>query len=275
MKTNTETEEILTCPLCGKGTLVESGSGYSCNYFKTIDDKCTFTIYKTYFKKPITPDILKQLVDHGETEIFDDLLTKDDRLFSASLIIKDGTVQPNFKPHYLKHPCPKCGGKIVLNKIGYSCENFFTESKCDFNISYEIGGVKISQSIAETILSGKKTDFFTFLNRHSVPFQSCLRIINNNVAFDSFVCLCPKCGGNIRTGTKAYNCSNQNNEEIKCDFHIWNEMYGRTISPSEVAVLCSHKITDVLNDFSKKNGNEKFSAKIIIDKDFKVKLINE
>ena len=275
MTTITENEIKLACPICGKGVLVESGSGFSCNYFKTIEDKCTFTIYKTYFKKPITPEILQQLVDRGETEIFDDLLTKDDRLFSASLIIKDGIVQPNFKPHYLKYPCPKCEGKIILNKIGYSCENFFTESKCDFNISYNIGGVKISQAVAETILSGKKTEFFTFLNRHSVPFQSCLRLVNNTLVFDSFVCLCPKCGGNIKTGTKAYNCSNQNNEEKKCDFHIWNEMYGRIISPTEVAELCANKTTDLLSGFSKKNGVEKFSAKIIIDKDFKVKLLNE
>lgn len=54
---------------------------------------------------------------------------------------------------------------------------------------------------------------------------------------------------------KAYNCSNYRNEAIKCDFVIWREMSGRSITPEEAIELCEKKETPVLTGFHDKTGN--------------------
>ena len=48
---STEIKNLGVCPVCGKGNIVKGSLGYSCNYFKTMEDKCTFNIYHTYFDK--------------------------------------------------------------------------------------------------------------------------------------------------------------------------------------------------------------------------------
>ena len=75
-----------------------------------------------------------------------------------------------------------------------------------------------------------------------------------SISFDNTLCKCPKCGGNLYINKKAYNCSNYRNETIKCDFVIWREMSGRSITPEEAIELCEKKETPVLTGFRDKNG---------------------
>jgi hypothetical protein len=94
---------------------------------------------------------------------------------------------------------------------------------------------------------------------------------NGGVTFDSVLCKCPKCGGDMYIGEKAYNCSNFRNEEIKCDFSIWLEISHREITSDEAITLCKEKITPTLSGFNNKDGS--FDRKLTINEDFKVIMI--
>lgn len=276
---NEEIEKLGTCPVCGKGQMVKGSLGYSCNYFKNMNDKCTFNIYHTYFEKVITKDLALQLIEKGETEVFHDLQKKDGTPFSASLKIENGLVQPHFANEILENPCPVCGGKVEILLNGYACENYTKkdgEGKrlCNLYIPKTICERQIPIQAVEMLIQGKETPFMTgFKSNSGNEFSTRLVLTENlNISFDNTLCKCPKCGGTIYMNKKAYNCSNYRNENIKCDFVIWREMSGRDISPEEAIELCLKKETSILSGFRDKSGHP-MERKLILNEDFKVKLV--
>lgn len=270
-----EFKDFGVCPVCGKGHIKESSVGYSCNYFKSVDDKCSFTIHHTYWGKHITEDIVKQLIENGETEVFNDFVNQKGMTFSASLKIEDEVVKPHFINRTLMSPCPKCGGKIEVLLSGYACENYKKDEagsqSCNVFIAKSIADKEIPEFAVELLLTYGSTPFFDdFKKKTGETFSAGLTFNPDyNVVFTNNVCKCPKCGGNVYVGKKAYNCSNYMDPNIKCDFVIWKEMSGRKITPNEVAELCLNRYTSTLSGFHSKNG-EPFDGKLIISDNFKV-----
>lgn len=265
------------CPKCKKGEIVKGSIGYSCNYFKNIDDKCTFNIYKEYFGKEITEDIALQIIEKGETEVFSDLIKKDGNIFSASLKYEDGFIRPHFKNTNLQTKCPACGSDVEILISGYACSNYLKKNDdenhlCNVFIPKIVAGRTINSEEAEMLLTEKKTPFLDgFFNKNGKAFSSRLFFKKNGgVSFDPVLCKCPKCGGNMYIGEKAYNCSNFHNEKIKCNFSIWREISYREITPEEAITLCEQKITPILK-FSNKNGS--FERKLTINDEFKIIMI--
>ncbi|GHT53686.1 DNA topoisomerase I [Bacteroidia bacterium] len=268
------------CPVCEKGEIIKGSLGYTCNYFKNVNDKCGFNIYHTYFKKTITDEIAIDLINKGETEIFHDLVKKDESIFSASLKIEDGLVKPNFKNKILDAKCPACGGEVQELLSGYACENYLTQEgegdrTCAIFIPKVICGQNISPENATLLLKGEKTNIISgFKNGKQELFSSRLVLKDNlNVTFNNDLCECPKCGtGTVYIGTKAYNCSNQKKETNKCDFVIWKEIAGRQISAEEAITLCQKKETPILSGFKNKEG-ETYDRKLIINEEYKIKIV--
>ena len=274
-----EIKSIGLCPVCKKGHMVEGSLGYSCNYFKSMDDKCKFNIYHTYFGKVITEEIALQLLEKGETDVFNDLQKKDGTVFSAKLAIIDGMVKPVFSNKILEHHCPACGGNVEELLTGYACENYNKHDdsgyrKCNLFIPKVIASREIPPQAAEILLQGKETPFMTgFRAKSGDEFTSRLVLQKDlSVSFSNNICKCPKCGGNIYVGKKAYNCSNYRNENIKCDFVIWREMLGRQITIEEAVELIENKETKLLSGFHDKEGNL-IERKLILNEELKVKLV--
>ena len=42
-------QDLGLCPICQKGHIMKGSLGYACNYFKNMNDKCTFNIYHSPF----------------------------------------------------------------------------------------------------------------------------------------------------------------------------------------------------------------------------------
>lgn len=264
--------DSLVCPVCGKGKIVKGTIGYVCNHFKSINDKCTFNIYSSYFNKTVTDDMVSDLVIHGQTHVFDDFQRKDDTFFSASLVIESGLVKPKFVNDILDVPCPTCGGSIESLLHNYACPQCSTTESSFVCVPKSICGVPITKPIAECLLKGEVTPILDgFTNNSGATFSSRLVLSDTKVLFNNFLCTCPKCGGNMYVGNKAYNCSNYKNEKVKCDFVIWREMLGRSISLQEALSLCENKETDILSGFYTKG--ELVHKKLIINDVFKVKLV--
>jgi hypothetical protein len=274
-------KKIGKCPICSKGELVEGALGYMCNYCKNLEDKCSFNIYHTYFGKKITEEIAKELIENGKTEVFHDLQKKDGTLFSAALVIdpEKSKIIPEFANQVLGVKCPNCNSNVEELLSGYACVNFHkTDEKndrlCNFFVPKQIAGREIPIQAVECLCKEKITPFMNgFKTSDGKEFIARLQLNPDmKISFSNYVCKCPQCGGDIYAGRKAYNCSNYKNEDIKCSFTIWKEMYGRNITVDEVLLLCENKETGVLSGFRDKEGNP-MERKIIIDESFNVKTI--
>lgn len=269
--------KIGKCPICNKGEVVKGSIGYSCNYFKDLDDKCTFNIYHSYFGKEITDEIAKEIIEKGETGVYDDLKRKDGTSFSASLALIDNLIKPKFKNETISI-CPECGKDVEELSSGYACADFHrmkddNTRTCSFFIPKNVSQKSISKEDAIKLIEKGETGFYDdFKTKEGKSFTAKLILKDDNqLAFSNNICKCPKCGGNIYAGTKAYNCSNWKDPENKCDFVIWKQMATRNISIDEVIQLCSSSTTDILHGF--RNNEGEFSRKLIINADFKVIMI--
>ena len=47
---------IGTCPVCGKGRMLQGSAGWTCNHFKDWEDKCSFTIFGMYSGHVVTEE---------------------------------------------------------------------------------------------------------------------------------------------------------------------------------------------------------------------------
>lgn len=268
-------EKIGVCPICKKGQMVKGNLGYSCNYFKAIDDKCSFNIYHTYWEKEITKEIATELITTGKTSVFNDLQKKEGGYFSAALKIdvENKKVVPVFANKIIDNcKCPQCEHDVEELLTGYACVNYHNENnKCGFFVPKKICEREIPEEAIRLLCKDKITPFLDgFIDRNQQLFSAKLSLTEDmSIKFLNDICKCPKCGGNIYIGRKAYNCQNYNTD-IKCTFSVWREMNYRPISIEEVITLCKDKITPPLI-FQGKEGE--YSRKLSINEDFKIILI--
>ena len=80
---------------------------------------------------------------------------------------------------------------------------------------------------------------------------------------------CPRCGGDIRTTSFGYGCSNYRREEDPCKFTV-GTIAGVKIDESDVIDLITKGETRKISGFTSKKGN-KFDAKLKLNEDKEVK----
>ena len=66
---------------------------------------------------------------------------------------------------------------------------------------------------------------------------------------------CPHCGGEVRVGTKAFNCSNYSNQEAPCSFAIWRNIGGHQLTLEEAKELCEKNITSSELEMYREDGS--------------------
>lgn len=189
---NDTIKDLGLCPICQKGHIMKGSLGYSCNYFKNMNDKCTFNIYHSYWGKEITEEIARQLITTGKTDIFHDFHNKKGVPFSAYLTIENGIVIPSFVNEVLETPCPVCGREIEILLNGYACKGYSQKDKdnnrvCNLYIPKTIAQREIPLEAAEILARGKKTPFMTgFKSREGNDFSSRLVLTENlDISFDN------------------------------------------------------------------------------------------
>lgn len=270
------------CPVCGKGQIAEGPAVYRCNYAASINDKCDFHIFKTYNGAEITPEHVKQLIEDGKTEVIE-FTSKAGKKYNGYLVIESENVRIEFANNndnqpQLDTPCPVCGAPVMVYNNGYGCKNVHEtdengQKKCSLWINKTIAHRPMTEKEVEQLLAEGHTDFLDGFEANNGTEFTCRLILDDegNVSFDSTVCKCPKCGGDVRIGTKSYNCSNY--KENGCTFNIWKEIAYRKITPEEVKELCENKATQVLTGFKNKDKSKSFSGQLILSDDFQVKIL--
>lgn len=268
-------EKLSKCPVCNQGDLLEGTNGYACNYFKNIDDKCGFRIYESYYGKTITKEIALQLVEKKVTDVFDDLVSKDGNKFCARLIIQDQFVKTLFEPKKLESSCPKCNKSVIVTGKAFACEDFFNHKACSFYINKTVAGVTLTDEDAELLMNGHTTAYRTdFISQNNNEFGAKVALdeeYNTKLIFE--ITKCPKCKtGSVSANAKAFGCSNFKDPNIKCDFVVWRNMSGKSVSIKDLSDLCTVGSTSVIKSFKKKTG-ETYSGKLIINDEYKVIII--
>lgn len=261
-------ENVARCPVCHKGDLIEGAKGYMCNHFKSMEDKCGFTVFKSYFGKEMTQEIVKQLVLTGQTDFYDNLVSKENKVFRAKLVIEDGLIKPHFQQNALDTPCPKCGKKVLSTSKAFICEGG------DLYINKTVASVILSDNEVEILLNGGLTDYRTdFLSANKKEFGAKLYLDDDyQVKFNHEIIKCPKCKtGSVSSNQKAYGCSNYKHEAVKCDFTIWREVSGKKITLEQLTDLCQKGYTDTTK-FKPRDGKE-YTGFYKLDDEFKLTIV--
>lgn len=265
-----ELHRIGTCPVCGKGQMLQGSAGWTCDYFKSLEDKCTFTIFGIYDGYTLTEDDALELMRDGLTGERQ-FHTKAGVPFTGRLKRYGEKIKVISSSSMLSVPCPHCGGKVRVTQKGYACVNFFRDGvdHCNLWIQGEICGRKITEEEAEILLERGYTEVLDGFESNGKPFSSCLKISKHGDAtLDGDICRCPKCGGRVYAGIKAYNCSNFRNPAVRCDFVVWRKLAGRVMSVDDVRTLCNNGHTPILTFYTREG--RAYDKRLMLTQDGKV-----
>lgn len=236
------------CPVCGKGQMLKGTAGWTCDYFKSLQDKCTFTIFSSYSGYFLYEEDAVKLITDGMTEE-KQFFTLSGKPFKARLVREGDKIKVVGSNKVLAVPCPVCGQKVSETQKGYACQGLFSadEEHCRLWIPKEMCGRTITEAEAEQLLENGRTDVLDGFTAQGKTFSSCLVVDKNgNVTLNGEICRCPKCGGTVHAGIKAYNCSNYRNPSVRCDFVVWRSLAGHNMTVQEVRDLCQQGRTAVL-----------------------------
>lgn len=164
--------------------------------------------------------------------------------------------------------CLVCGGNVVKTCKGFRCENNTGESpKCGLFINGVIGNRKMSDDEVTTLLEKREIMLDGFATKEWKTFTTVLILKDDgSIDMNSVIAVCPRCGGELRVGQKAFNCSNYKNPTTPCDFVIWRNIGGHLLSLEEVRQLCTHGMTADAVEMFREDGF-RFNKKLGVSPD--------
>lgn len=170
-------KEIIECPFCKKGMIVEKHNSYKCN---NIDNgNCDFPIiWKSISGKNISELTVKDLVQNGKTSLIKGFLNKEKKSFDAILMIDQETKKLKFdfsKKEIAE--CPKCKtGRVEVHPKVYKCNNI---EKCEFIIYKEIAKKLLTENEVIKLIKDKRTPLIKgFISNNGKSFDAFLKMDN-------------------------------------------------------------------------------------------------
>lgn len=131
--------------------------------------------------------------------------------------------------------CPLCGGNVVKTCKGYRCEhNIGEQPSCVLNINAIIGNRKMEDDEIAELLEKRFILLDGFATKEGKTFPTVLELTDDGaINMQAVIAKCPHCGGDIRVGSRAFNCSNYGNQEAPCNFSIWRNIGGHQVTLAE------------------------------------------
>ena len=164
--------------------------------------------------------------------------------------------------------CPFCGGNVVKTCKGYRCENNTDEApKCCLYLNGVIGNRKMSDEEISTLLEKREVMLDGFATKEWKSFPTVLSLKDDGTLdMSSIIGKCPRCGGDIRIGAKAFNCSNYKSPTNPCEFVIWRNIGGHLLTLDEVRQICTDGQTTETVEMYREDGF-KFNKKLGLSPD--------
>lgn len=93
--------------------------------------------------------------------------------------------------------------------------------------------------------------------------------VDNSKHFTRWECvgICPVCGKKVLSYPKSYSC-----ESKECNFNIWKNICGKSLSSAQAVKLLTKGKTDTLKGLKSKSGKS-FDAAIKLNSDFKTEFV--
>lgn len=153
--------------------------------------------------------------------------------------------------------CPFCSGNVVKTCKGYRCENNVGDTpSCRLNINAIIGNRKMHDREVEDLLEKRRILLDGFASKEGKAFPTVIELADDgSVVMQPVIGKCPHCGGDIRVGSRAFNCSNYSNGEAPCSFSIWRNIGGHQLSLEEVQEICEKGITSSELEMYREDGS--------------------
>lgn len=144
--------------------------------------------------------------------------------------------------------CPKCGKDVYKTCRGWKCG-------CGFTLNGIIGNRRLTDEEASELITAGRILLDGFATQEGKVFSTVLVLKEDGtVAMDSKVAKCPRCGGDIHVGTKAFNCSNFARENDPCPFVVWRNISGHSITLPEIKEICENGFTATNVDLFGEDG---------------------
>ena len=153
--------------------------------------------------------------------------------------------------------CPLCGGNVVKTCKGYRCEHNIGDSpSCVLNINAIIGNRKMADAEVAVLLEKRRILLDGFAGKEGKTFPTVLELADDgNILMQPVIGRCPHCGGEIRVGSRAFNCSNYANPNAPCSFAIWRNIGGHQLTLEEAGEICEKGITSSELEMYREDGS--------------------
>ncbi|MDX6593870.1 MAG: topoisomerase [Gaiellales bacterium] len=268
--------EQLTIGPCpnGDGDIRENRAAFGCTSYKSkTDPGCGFTIWKTQNGYTVTADDVQALLERGEAPL--------EGPKPAKLVIAEGN-QPQIVGEDGTPitgeigPCPNGDGMIRSNSRAFGCSSWKSKSEpgCGFTVWKSQKGFEITEQDVRTLLEqGEAT-----LENGPAPGKLVIGEGNQPVLVGEdgkplgrvpvvreTIATCPRCGGEIRSNSRAYGCSSwKSKKNPGCGFVIWKSTKGREITPDDARRVIADGATGPL-EFRDRQGP--FTGRLVLTDD--------
>lgn len=176
--------------------------------------------------------------------------------------------------------CPQCQqGFVRQTPKGAGCNRW--KEGCNFTVWREVYGKELTDGQIKELVQNKVTKPIKgFKKKDSAEkfesklilgddFKVRLEGSNSNGSSGNFG-VCPQCkGGLVRNSPKAAGCSRW---KEGCTFTIWRVQYGKELTDEHIKDLIEKRTTGIISDFKKKSGEGTYSARLVVNEEFKVRL---
>lgn len=141
--------------------------------------------------------------------------------------------------------CPLCGGNVVKTCKGYRCEhNIGEHPSCVLNINAIIGNRKMEDGEITRLLEERFLLLDGFASKEGKSFPTVIELADDGaINMRPVIGKCPRCGGDMLVGSRAFNCSNYGNLQTPCTFSIWRNIGGHQVTLAEAKEICEKGMT--------------------------------
>lgn len=228
-------KQIGICPVCGK-PVVTIPKGYGCSGYPN----CKFSVFGEIAGRKMSEKEIKKLLSEGTTGELSGFKSRENKPFTAELIVQDGKVTwaPFEKP--TKLICPKCKKPVVQTTMSYKC----ADKGCGFMLWKKICGHIMTEKEAKDLITDGKTGLITdFVSKNGKKFKAYLTMKDEKLELEfqdnsrKTGISCPKCGKEIVKNGKMFKCQ-------ACGFSIWGSLRDYDLTDRDVAALVAGKKTD-------------------------------